>query len=120
VELPDSWTIHPAFNIDLLEYCMGEDPKKQVIEIKPEGEDWAMETIIARGPSDDNLLQHRYLVKWMGIMCEDNTWERYLNMANNNLRLCEEYYVKNPAMVKDGSFKEIAKEKKIRRNKLSI
>jgi hypothetical protein len=53
-KLPDSWNIHPVFNIDSLERYKGTDPKKHIIEIESNGEDWVMELIIAYGPSDDN------------------------------------------------------------------
>jgi hypothetical protein len=34
LELPDSWKIHPTFNISLLDRYRGTDLKKQVIEIE--------------------------------------------------------------------------------------
>jgi hypothetical protein len=62
LKLPDDWKLHPVFNIDLLERYEGTDPKKQVVEIESDGEEWVMETIIASGPSDNNPKQHVFLV----------------------------------------------------------
>jgi hypothetical protein len=62
LNLPDSWKVHPIFNIDWLERYEGTDQKKQVIEIKADGEDWVLESIIANGPSDDNPNHHVFLV----------------------------------------------------------
>jgi hypothetical protein len=62
-KLPDHWKLHPVFNINLLERYKGTDPKKPVVEIEPDGEDWVMETIIASGPTDNDPKQHVFLVK---------------------------------------------------------
>jgi len=85
--LPDSWKIHPVFNIDLLEQYKGTDPKKQVVEVEADGEDWVMESIIACRPSDGNVRQHVFLVKWKDFTQEENTWETYENVAEHNMGL---------------------------------
>jgi len=64
LKLPYSWKIHPVFNIDLLEHDQATDPKKHVIEIEADRNNWVMESIIASGPSDDNPHHHVFLVKW--------------------------------------------------------
>ena len=56
--LPDSWKIHPVFNIDLLERYKGTNPRKWVVEVEADGEDCVMEMIITSGPSDGNSKQH--------------------------------------------------------------
>jgi len=56
--LPESWKIHLVFNINLLEQYNGTNPKKEVIEIEVDGEDWVMDSIIASGSSDNNPRRH--------------------------------------------------------------
>jgi len=73
LKLPDSGKIHPVFNIDLQERYKGTDPKKQIIEIEADGEDWVMESIIASGPSDNNPKQHVFLVEWKDFSQGENT-----------------------------------------------
>jgi len=90
LKLPDSWKIHPVFNIDLLERYQGTDPKKQIIKIEADGEDWAMELMIASGPSDDNPKRHVFLVKWKNFSQEENMWETYANVAEYNEKLLED------------------------------
>jgi len=62
LSLPDSWKIHPVFNIDLLERYKGTDPKKPIIEVEADGEVWVMESIIAWGPSDENSKEHFFWI----------------------------------------------------------
>jgi len=52
------------------------------------------------------------MVKCKDFLQEDNTWETAENMADNDLRLLEEYYKKNPAVEKDGRLKGIRKKDK--------
>jgi len=116
LSLPDSWKIHPVFNIDLLERYRGTDPKKQVVEIEADGEDWVMESIIASGPSDGDCKQHVFLVKWKDFTQEENTWESYENVAEHNVDLLEDFYKWNPGMEKDGRFKK----KLLKKNRKSL
>jgi len=111
LSLRDSWKIHPVFNIDLLERYKGIDPKKQVVEVEADGEDWVMEAIIASGPSDGNSKQHVFLVKWKDFTQEENTWETYENVAEHNMKLLEEFYERNPEMDRDGRFQRKGKRK---------
>jgi len=104
LELPESWRIHPVFNIDLLERYKGTDPKKQIIEIESDGEDWVMESIIASGPSDGNPKQHVFLVKWKDYVQEENTWETYQNVVEHDVELLRDYYARNPAVERDGRY----------------
>jgi len=82
---------------------------------------WKMESIIASGPSDDNNSKHVYLVKWEGFTHEENTWEKYENIAETAYELLEEFYGKFPAMERDKRFgkkpHEKLKKKKTRRRK---
>jgi len=73
LQLPTSWKIHPTFNISLLEKYRGNDPEKEVVEIEADNAGWRMESIIARGPSNDDITKHMYLVKWEGYYHEENT-----------------------------------------------
>jgi len=114
-QLPVSWKIHPVFNIDLLERYKGEGPTRQAMEIEADGDDWFMESIIASGTLDNDPKQHVYLVKWKDFRHEENTWETYENVADNNLRLLEEYYTKNLAMEKDRRFMGNTKKRKTRK-----
>jgi len=104
LKLSESWKIHSVFNIELLEKYKGTDPKKQVIEIEADGNDWDMESGIASCPSDDNVKQHVYLVKWKDYSHKENMWETYGNVAESDSRLLEEYYKKNPAVERDERF----------------
>jgi len=110
--LPDSWKIHLVFIIDLLERYKGTDPKKQVVEIEADREDWVMESIIASGPSDGDSKQHVFLVKWKDFMQEENTWESYENVAEHNMELLKDFYKRNPGMERDGRFKKTLSRKK--------
>jgi len=84
-KLPDTWKIHPVFNINLLERYKGTDSKKMIIEIKADGEDSVMESIIASGSSDDNPKQHVFLVKWKGFTQEEEMWETFENVAEHGM-----------------------------------
>jgi len=121
LRLPDSWKIHPVFNIELLERYNGTDPKKQVIEVEDDGEEWEMESIVASGPSDGNHKYHVFLVKWKGFSQEENTWETYDNVVENNMGLLKDFYARNSEMEKDARFgkqkgKKISKSKIVKRD----
>jgi len=118
LRLPDSWKIHPVFNIELLERYKGVDPGKQVVEVEADGEEWEMETIVASGPLDGNHKHHVFLVKWKGFQQEENTWETYDNVTENNMELLEEYYARNPRMEKDARFEKRKRNKKISRSRI--
>jgi len=117
LSLPESWKIHPVFNVDLLERCKGTNPKKQVVEVEADMEDWVMETIIASGPSDGNSKKHVFLVKWKDFAQEENTWETYENVADHNMELLEDSYERNPEMERDGRFQRKGKNKITKRKK---
>jgi len=117
LELPDSWKIHPVFNIELLERYKGTDPKKQVIEVEADGEEWVMESIVASGPSDGNPKRHVFLVKWKDFSPEENTWETYDNVAENNMGLLEDFYARNSGIEKDARFGK-QKRKRISKSKI--
>jgi hypothetical protein len=104
LQLPEHWKLHPVFNIDLLERYKGTDPKKRVIEIEADGEDWEMETIVASGPTDHNPKKHVFLVKWKNYAQEENTWETYENVTEHNMELLEEYYARSPGIARDERF----------------
>jgi hypothetical protein len=70
---PNSWTMHLVFNLELRKRYKGTDLKKQIIEIKSDGEDWVMEWILATGPSNDNPKQHVFLVQWKDFTQKENT-----------------------------------------------
>jgi hypothetical protein len=115
LKLPDHWKLHPVFNIDLLERYKGTNPEKPVIEIKPDGEDWVMETIVASGPSDNNPKQHVCLVKWKDFTQEENAWETYENVAEHDQGLLKDYYARNPTVEKDGRFVGKGKKKIVKK-----
>jgi hypothetical protein len=114
-KLSDPWKLHPVCNIDLLERYKGTDPKKPVVEIEPDGEDWVMETIIASGPTDNDPKQHVFLVKWKDFTQDDNMWETYENVAEHNKELLKDYYARNPTVEKDGRFVGKAKKKIVKK-----
>jgi hypothetical protein len=111
LKLPDTWKIHPVFNIALLERYRGTNPKEKVIEIEADDSGWKMESIIASGPSDNDNSKHVYLIKWEGFTHEENTWETYENVAESAYELLREFYGKFPAMEKDKRFVEKPQEK---------
>jgi hypothetical protein len=112
LKLPDHWKLHPVFNIDLLERYKGSDPKKQVIEIEADSDDWEMETVVASGPTDHNPKKHVFLVKWKNYAQEENMWETYENVVEHNKELLKEYYERNPGMAKDERFDKQEKKRK--------
>jgi len=63
-----------------------------------------MESMIASGPSDDDLIKHVYLVKWKGSSHDENTWESYVNVLECSLDLLKDYYGKNPLIERDGRY----------------
>ena len=103
--MPDSWKIHPTFNIALLERYRGSDPKKQVVKIEAEDMGRKMESIIVSSPSDHDLRKHVYLLKWEGYSHDENTWETYENVAESSMDLLKDYYGKNPMIERDGRYK---------------
>jgi len=117
LKLPEHWKLHPVFNIDLLERYMGTDPKKQVVEIEADGEDWEMENIVSSGPTDHNPRQHVFLVKWKGYEQEENTWETYDNVVEHNKKLLEEYYARNLGIARDERFNKTRKTVKKKKKK---
>jgi hypothetical protein len=112
LQLPEHWKLHPVFNIDLLERYKGTNPKKQVIEIEADGEDWEMETIVASGPTDHNPKKHVFLVKWKNYAEEENTWETYENVTEHNMGLLKQYYERNVGMARDERFGKENKRKR--------
>jgi len=102
--LPDSWKMLSLSNINLLQSYTSTDVEKQEIEIEADGNDWVMESIIARGPLDDNPQHHVFLGKWKVSTQEENMWETFENVAESTLTLLEEYYKKNPTTERDGRF----------------
>jgi len=72
-----------------------------------------MGTLIACGPSDDNPKQHVFLVKWNDFTQEDNTWETYENVAEDDKGLFKDYYARNLTVEKDGTFVGMVKKKVI-------
>jgi len=108
--LPDSWLIHPVCNIDLLERYKGSDPKKQVVEVEADIDDWVLKTMVASGPSDGNPKQHVFLIKWKDFTQEENTWETYENVAEHNWELLKDFYKRNPEMEKDRRFQRNGKK----------
>ena len=99
----------------MLERYKATDPKKQVIEVEADGDDWVMESIIASGPSDNNPKQHVFLVKWKDYTQEENTWEIYENVNEHDKELLEDYYRCNPTVEKDRRFSKPIGRKKIRK-----
>jgi hypothetical protein len=105
IKLPDSWKIHQVFNVDLLERYKATDLKKQIIKFEADGEDWVMESIIASELSDDNSRRHVFLVRWKNFTQEDNTWEKYENVVEHDMKLLEDNYELNPTVERDARFK---------------
>jgi len=118
--LPISWKIHPVFNIDLLERYKGTNPKKPIIEVGADGQDWGMETIIASGPSDETAKEHVFLLKWNDYAQEENTWETYENVADHDMKMLEEFYKRNPGMERDGRFQRKEKRETKLKHRLEI
>jgi len=87
IQLPESWKIHPTFNIALLERYRGSDPKKQVVEIEADNFGWKMQSILTSGPSDDDAKKQVSLVKWEGYLDDENTWETYENVLESSMDL---------------------------------
>jgi hypothetical protein len=99
--MPESWKIHPTFNIALLERYRGTNPKKQVLEIEADDTGWKMELIMASSPSDNDPRKHMYLVKREGHSHNENMWEIYENVLECLLDLLKDYYGNNPMIERD-------------------
>jgi len=95
IQLPESWKIHPNFNICLLERYQETDPKKQIVEIEADQAAWKHEAIIASRPSNDDPRKHVYLVKLECYPHDENTRETYDNMLKCSKELLKDYYDKN-------------------------
>jgi len=78
---PDSWKLHSVSHIHLLAHYKGEDLKKQVIEVKVDGNPLVNESSIASGPSDKNPQHHVFVVQWTDYLPDENPWETYDNLA---------------------------------------
>jgi hypothetical protein len=74
-----------------------------------------LESIIASGLSDDNSEQHVFLVKWKDFTQEENTWERYGNVAEHNMDLLKDYYKRKPGVERDRRLRDLAKSIRIRK-----
>jgi hypothetical protein len=107
VKLPESWKIHPVFNIDLLEHYKCTDRKNQVIKIDAEGNNWVMDSITASGPSNNNAERHVILFYWKDYTHKDNTWKTLETVADNHRRLSKEDYRQYPAIQTDGRIKGV-------------
>jgi len=117
LELPNSWKIHPVFNISLLERYKGDNPERPMVEFEADKEGWNMETIIASGPSDDDVKKHVYLDKWEGLTHDKNTWETYENVVESSMESLDDYYDKNPTMERDGRYQGKSQERKKQKKK---
>jgi hypothetical protein len=74
----------------------------QVVKVEADNAGWKMESIIASGPSDGDLRNHVYLVKWERYSHDENMWETAENVVECSLDLLKEYYIKNPLIERDG------------------
>jgi len=106
LELPESWKIHPTFNMSLLERYRGKNPRKHVIEIETDDAEWTIESIIPSGPSQDDAKYHVFFVKWEGFSHKENTWESFYNVNDNARVILERYEEDDRNMEKDKRFSE--------------
>jgi hypothetical protein len=101
----------------LLERYRGKNPEREVLEIEADDSGWKIESVIASGPSNDDLTKHVFLVKWEDFSHEENTWESYENVEESAYELLEEFYTRNPLMERDGRFGKNRKTDKIKKDK---
>jgi len=114
LKLPELWKNRPVSNLDLLEHDQGTYQEEHVIDIEANRVEWAMESIVASGSSDENAKQHVYLAKWKDIFQEENSWKTYKNVVDSDPMLLEGYHEWNPSVEKDGRF-EAKRRKKLGR-----
>jgi len=112
LKLTELWKIHPVFNIDLLEWYWGTNPKEQIIEVEVDRDYWALESIVASGPLDQYVKRHMYWVIWKEFLHKENMCETFENAVDIDSKLLEEYYKRNPMVEWDGRFRPKNKARK--------
>jgi hypothetical protein len=85
LKLPDCWRIHNVFNESFLScYIPGEYPsQKLLLKLPPlvidDQNEYEVEDILDAWYFNKML---KFLVKWKGYPCEENTWELQLHLKN--------------------------------------
>ena len=106
LKLPESWKIHPTFNVSLLEPYRGDIKERVIHPVEADNEGWIPEAIIASGPTDDDHRKHVFLTKWKDYTHDENTWESYEHLQEIAPELLVEYYKKHPEIEKDKRWKK--------------
>jgi hypothetical protein len=73
LKLPETWKIHRAFDISLLEPYRGNRKDREIPPVEADIEGWIQEAIIASRPINDNHWKHVFLVKWESYTHDENT-----------------------------------------------
>jgi len=90
-KLPESWKIHPTFNVSLLEPYEENDPESEALEVEADHAGWRMERIIASGLWDINNATHLDLVTCEGYLHQDSMWQTYANVPEHAVELWKDY-----------------------------
>ena len=117
LKLPETWKIHPAFHVSLLEPYKGDIKERVIHPVEADNEGWIPEAIIASGPTDDDHRKHVFLTKWENYTHDENTWESYEHLQEVSPELINAYYEKHPEIEKDKRWKkpEIRAQKRRRK-----
>jgi hypothetical protein len=63
LKLPETWKIHPAFHVSLLEPYRANLKEREIPPVEADNEEWIPETIITSGPADNEHRKHVFQVK---------------------------------------------------------
>jgi hypothetical protein len=85
LDLPADAKIHPRFHINMLELADPATPLQKTFYFKTEEDSvFEVERILAH---QDNGNGTEYLIKWLGYLNSENTWEPDTNLTNCRLHL---------------------------------
>jgi hypothetical protein len=106
VKLPETWKIHCAFHVSLLEPYRGNLKERDILPVEADNEGWIPEAISASGPTDNDHCKHVFLVKWENYTHDENTWESYEHLFDIAPELLASYYGKHLEIEKDKRWKK--------------
>jgi hypothetical protein len=101
LKLPDTWKIHPAFHVSLLEPYRGDIKARIIHPVEADDEGWVPEPVMASGPTDNNHQKHIFHNIWENYTEDENTWQSYKHLQEIAPELITNYYKKHSEIEKD-------------------